>query len=340
MKFTVGVDLGGTNIRAAALDEKGQLVGERFQEGSRGREGQEAVLTVLKSIIRKAMDSVSSGTLVGIGVAVPGHVDPHRGIVKWSPNLGQYRGDYFEMWKDVPLSSPLNKEFGVPTFIGNDANLAALGEYQFGSGKGNAKCLVMLTLGTGIGSGIVLSSQAVQGKAVGPLILIGGNGGGGELGHTCIHQGGLMSRAGLYGTVESYCQIDSIVERAVSRIKNGHISLIEELVEEKLENVSPRTITEAAQQGDLLAQEVLSEIGKYLGVAVGNCINTFAPDVLAIGGQISKSKEWLMRSVIKEARNVAIRTLFNDAKIVLAEQGEDAGILGASALAFQNYSSQ
>lgn len=340
MKFTIGVDLGGTNVRAAAFDESGQLVGERFQEASQAREGQEVVLSVLKSIIRKAISSVEDGELVGIGIAVPGHVDAHRGIVKWSPNLGQYIGDYFEMWKDVPLSDPLHKEFEVPTYIGNDANLAALGEYQFGSGKGRAKCLVMLTLGTGIGSGIILSPEAVQGKAKGPLILIGANGGGGELGHTCIHQGGLMSRAGLYGTVESYCQIDSIVERAVCRIKNGHKSLIAELVEEKLQNVTPRTITEAAQQGDQLAKEVLSEIGKYLGVAVGNCINTFAPDVLAIGGQISKSKQWLMDSVISEARNVAIRTLFNDAQIVLAEQGEDAGLLGASTLAFQYYLNQ
>ncbi len=248
--------------------------------------------------------------------------------------------EVYHYWENVPIRQPLAEHFSFPIHIGNDANLAALGEYMFGKGQNSAKCLVMLTIGTGIGAGVVMSPYAVQGVAKGPLLLLGGNKGGFELGHMCIQHGGLESTAGLYGTIESYCQKESIVRRAVHKLQNGRDSLVRDLTDGDLSKVTPRLLTEAANQGDELAIEVWAEIGRYLGVALGNCVNLFAPDVLVVGGQISKAGHWLMDPAKKEARNTAISSLYQDTMIALADHVEDAGILGGAALALSSVGHQ
>ena len=219
--------------------------------------------------------------------------------------------------------------------MGNDANLAALGEYRFGSGNNAAKCLVMLTLGTGIGGGVVMRPAAVQGDARGPLILVGGNQGGAELGHMVIQHGGLDCNAGTYGPLEAYCQRDAIVNRAVHRLRRGRKSVMQDSVKGDWSLVTPLMISEAAEAGDELAREIWAEVGAYLGVGIGSLVNIFAPDVFAIGGQISKAGEWLLGPARRAAENVAIPSLFADTKIVPAEQMEDAGLLGGAALALE-----
>ena len=219
--------------------------------------------------------------------------------------------------------------------MGNDANLAALGEYKFGSGNNSASCLVLLTIGTGIGSGVVMKPQAVFGKAQGPLMLLGGNKGGAELGHMIIQHGGLDCRAGTYGAIEAYAQRDSIINRAVHRLLRGRKSIILEMAGGDYAAITPLTLSQAAEKGDELALEVWAEVGTYLGVAIGNAINIFAPDVVAIGGQIARVGEPLMGPARKAAINVAIPALFSFANITVAEQIADAGMLGGAALAIE-----
>lgn len=333
-KIVIGVDLGGTNVRACAYDEFGKAVGEKFENPSRAQQGTDAILDSLAGTIRQAIGSCD-GEALAVGLAIPGHIDNTAGQVRWAPNFGKEVNGVFEMWNNVPIREPLKKYIDIPIFMDNDANMAALGEYKYGCGKGIAKAFVMITMGTGIGGGVILSPKSVIGEASGPLILVGGNHGGAELGHIVIDNNGLDCNAGTYGTVEAYCQRDAIIKRAQYRLQRGQKSLLHELCEGNIASITPRMIYEACEQGDKVAISVFSEIGSILGVGIANFINIFAPDILAVGGQISKAGKWILEPAIESARNNAIVSLFNDCKIQLAEQVEDAGMLGGAALALE-----
>lgn len=331
----IGVDLGGTNVRVQAISGSGEPAGERFEFPSNAQGGIGTVIDAVSQAVAAATASASL-PVSAVGVAVAGHVDDRAGVVRWSPNFGHEEGGVFRYWSEVPFRELLGESVQIPIHLGNDANLAALGEYLFGSGKNQAKCLVMLTVGTGIGGGVVMAPDSVLGRASGPLVLVGGNMGGAELGHTVVSAGGLASTSGAYGSVEAYCQRDSIVRRSAYRLQRGRDSILRDMTGGDYSNLSPRMLTEAADRGDALAIEVWSEVGYYLGLCVGNMINVFAPDVFAIGGQIAKAGKWLLDPAIEAARNVAIPTLFKDARIVPAELIEDAGLLGGAALALES----
>jgi glucokinase len=333
-KCAVGVDLGGTNVRARVYYNNGKPASPRYQNLSFAQHGEQRIVKALVEIITNAINN-SQTEPEAIGIAIPGHVDNENGVIFWAPNFGKYIKGVFYDWQNIPIRVLLQKHFNIPIFIGNDANLAALGEYCFGSGKNSARCLVMLTVGSGIGSGIILSPHAVDGSASGPLMLVGGNKGGAEMGHICINMHGLESRAGLYGTLESYCQKDSIVSRAVHKLKHNTDSIIHKLVRGDLDKVSPRILSMAASQNDETAIDTFREIGTFLGYGIGNCINIFAPDILAIGGQISKAGDWLLKPAMKQAQKVAIPTLFSATQITLAEKLDDAGMLGAAVFAIK-----
>lgn len=328
----VGVDLGGTNVRAAVVLSDGKIVGPRIENPSRAQDGAEATLDAIAETVAQACAGVDPRP-EAVGIAIPGRVDDDAGIVVWSPNFGDSRSGVFHFWTNVPFREPLSRRIDLPMHMGNDANLAALGEYVFGSGRNSANCLVMFTVGTGIGSGVVLGPQAVYGKARGPMMLLGGNKGGVEIGHTVIQHGGLDCSAGSYGSIEGYCQKDSIVQRAQHRLVRGRPSILRDWVAGDLSKITPKLLADAADQGDELAIEVWEEVGTYLGVGIGNAISIFAPDIVAVGGQIAKAGEWLLGPARKAARNTATSALFPDARIVQAEQIEDAGLLGGAALA-------
>ncbi|HZH97342.1 MAG TPA: ROK family protein [Fimbriimonadaceae bacterium] len=335
-RCVVGVDLGGTNVRASAYWEDGSSAGGKFSLPSRAQDGLEATVSAIAEVIHQAAASAGE-RIEAIGLAIPGHVQDRTGLVRWAPNFGSVdSAGVFRNWVNIPLRDLLKEKTPAPIVTGNDANLAALGEYRFGTGRNSAKCLVMLTIGTGIGGGVVMLPESVGGKAEGPLLLLGANSGGAELGHMVIHAGGLDCNAGSYGAIEAYCQRDSIVARAVHRLKRGRKSLVNDLVGGDLSKVSPKILTDAADQGDELAQEVWAEVGTYLGYGIANCINVFAPDVMPIGGQIAKAGEWLLGPARRAARNAAIPSLFEDVNIVQAEQIEDAGMMGGAALALES----
>ncbi len=334
-KTVVGVDLGGTNVRAGVFDEQGHPIGSAVENPSRAQNGTTAIIESIAKTVDQAI-AASGESPVAVGMAVPGNIDNVHGMVKWSPNLGETVNGVFVCWRDQAVREPLSRYLTLPIQMGNDANLATLGEYKFGTGRGNARCLVMLTLGTGIGGGVVMNSSSVFGKADGPLMLLGGNGGGGELGHMVIMHGGLDCNAGSYGAIEGYCQRDSIIRRAIHRIQRGRKSIIAELVEGDLSKITPRIISMAADQGDDLAQQIWTEVGTYLGIGIANAINVFNPDVVAIGGQIAKAGEWLLGPARRAAGDAAIPSLFADATIVAAEQIDNAGMMGGAAMALES----
>lgn len=334
MRCVIGVDLGGTNVRAQAVAEDGSLVGERVQHPSDAQSGVEPVIQAVAHTITEVAQNCGA-EISGVGLAVPGHIDDRSGMVKWAPNFGHTVDGIFRYWQDVQLKRPVEEQTGFKVAMGNDANAAALGEYKFGVGRNSAKCLVMLTLGTGIGGGVVMASDTVFGKAEGPLLMLGGNLGGAELGHTILSMNGLDSTGGAYGSLEAYCQRDAIIRRAQHRLNRGRKSVIDDLVEGEWGKITPATISQAADRGDELALEIWREFGQFLGMASGSLINIFAPDILAIGGQVSKAGKHFMPFLQAEARNIAAPTLNRDCRIVIAEQVQNAGILGGAALALQ-----
>lgn len=332
MGAVIGVDLGGTNVRALAMDKQGQHLGHRIEIPSRAQEGTEAIVESLAQAIMAAAQSANQ-PIEKVGMAIPGFVDDESGMIYWAPNFGHYEGTLFHYWQDVPLRKLLEKHLEFPLVMGNDANLAALGEYRFGSGNNAAKSLVMITLGTGVGGGVVIDPSSVQGNLSSPVVLLGGNRGGAEFGHISLNPSGVECTAGSYGCLEAYCQRDSIIRRAQYKLKRGRKSYINELVQGDLSKVEPLHITQACDQSDEVALEVYREIGTFLGQGLGTLINIFAPEVVAVGGQIAKAGAYILDPARISAKNVAIPNLYDFARIVNAQEIDDAGLLGAAALA-------
>jgi glucokinase len=324
----VGVDLGGTNVRACAYLHDGTEAGAKFTNPSNAHISVEAVANAVSLTIRQAVES-SSAPVQAVGIGIPGHIDELQGLVRWAPNF-RMSASSDDIWRDVPLKSLVAEQTGLALHTGNDANLAALGEYRFGMGKNSARCLVMITLGTGVGGGVVFSPVAIQGKSSGPLVLLGGNQGGAELGHVCIDPISPAFGPGAQGSLESFCGAAGITGRAKQKLESGRNSSID-----RHSAISPRILFEEAQKGDGVSLEVWKETGHFLGLGLGSFINLFAPDVIAIGGQVAKASKFFLESAKRTAKAVAIPTLFSDVNIAVAERVEDAGILGAAALALE-----
>lgn len=338
-KIVIGVDLGGTNVRAGVVRESGELVHEPAQNPSFAQDGYDGTLQAILHTIRQAMcdANVLPNDIAAVGMAVPGHVDGEEGVVRWAPNFGVKRGATFEIWHDVPLGQAVQRDMGRPVYMGNDANLAALAEYAYGSGEGKANGLVLLTLGTGVGGGVVLTQKQVQGHASlpGGILLVGANGGGGELGHTIIVANGPRCGCGASGCIEALVKRDAIIERAVQKLRHHAMSLLNDLCEGDYSRITPRLISEAAAQGDEVALEVWDETGEFLGIAIACFIHIFNPEVVAIGGQIAKAGEPLFRAIRRTARDYTVPSLREVCRIVAAERLEEAGVLGGAALALQ-----
>jgi glucokinase len=258
-------------------------------------------------------------------------------VVRWAPNFGEMRGEVFEVWRDVPLGDAVQARVNLPVVMGNDANLAALGEYYYGVGRGTARGLVMLTLGTGIGGGVVLTRHQVQGSAhwEGGVLLVGLSGGAGELGHTIINFAGPRCGCGARGCIEAYAKRDAIVELAREQARRNPDSLLNRLTEGDPAKITPALVSEAAAQGDPTARAIWREVGYYIGIAVANLISVFNPEIVAIGGQIAKAGAPLFEAIHAAVRDYALPTLLEDCRVVPAERIEDAGILGGAALAWQ-----
>lgn len=317
--FVVGVDLGGTNVRAAVIDRQSEQIVARGENiSSRGMEGPELTAMQIATAARTALERAGAedGQVLGVGVAVPGHVKAKEGLVKWAPN-------FKDQWKDVPIASLIENHLGLPVQIGNDANLAALGEFRFGAGRA-VRHLVMVTLGTGIGGGII-----VDGK-----LLDGADGGAGEIGHMVINPGGRGGNSA-FGSVEGETQRDAIIERAARKIQEGYATSLGERVDYNRFALTPAIIAEEAQKGDAIALEVFEETGYYLGLCVTNLIDLLNPEMVVIGGGIAQAGDIILDPIRRTVTATAIRSLAKSCRIVPAELGDNAGIFGGAAIILQ-----
>ncbi|MGC8666599.1 MAG: ROK family protein [Chthonomonadales bacterium] len=322
--FVVGVDLGGTNVRAAVVGKDDKIAGQA-RNPSRAREGAAKVIEQVATTVRQAAAAagVTMQDIGAIGMAVPGHIDTRTGIIIWSPNFGETVDGAFQIFLDVPFTGPLSGELGVACYAGNDANVAALGEFRYGAGRG-VMDLVMLTLGTGIGSGVVSHGRLITGHTGGAV----------EFGHQVIVAGGAQCGCGDFGHLEAYCGRDAIVERALRAIESGKPTLLATLCPPEKTQLTPKLIDEAAQQGDAAALAVFEETGYYLGIGIANAVNAFNPEVVVLGGGIRKATG-LLAAAERSMRAHAIASLARTCRLVEAELGEDAGVMGAAELAWR-----
>lgn len=307
------VDLGGTKIITAIVLPDGKMISRNYcltlaHEGSKAVI--DRILSTVNGVLSKAKLKVSD--LCGIGVAAAGIIDAENGVITTSPNLPG--------WRNVPLRHILAHEFSSTTHIINDASAAALGEHCFGAGK-YVDNLVYLTVSTGIGGGIIAGGR----------LYLGTDGCAGELGHMTIESRGPKCSCGNSGCLEVLASGTAIGKEAVRRLEKGEKSFIREIVEGKLEEVTAKTVALAAKQGDILACEIIAQAANYLGIGLANLVNIFNPEVIVIGGGVSKMGEVLLKPTRKVVRERAFRLPAHTVRIVRSRLGDYAGIIGAAA---------
>jgi len=305
----VGADLGGTKLLVGVVDSEQKIL-HRGQGPSHGRDGDE-VLALLEREVTEALDAVPGAAAIGLGV--PATIDHNRGIAINAVNLPIV---------NVPVAERMRERLGLPVFLDNDANTAALAEFLYGAGK-DAENMVMLTIGTGIGGGLVLGGKLYRGST----------GAGAELGHVVIEidgprcQGTCPNR----GCVETFASGTAIGREGRAAAEREPDSAIGELLASGAE-VDGKAVTEAALAGDEAARGVFTLVGSRLGIALSSFANIFDPDVIVIGGGAMAAGDLLLDPAREELRARALPPM-NEVAVVPATMGPDAGMIGAAAMA-------
>jgi glucokinase len=294
----------------AAIDREAVLL-TRTASRTRAGEGPLEVIGDLVNDVAAARRRVGDDRLVGIGLSAPGPVDPSAGVVLQAPNL---RG-----WDNVPLADELRRRTGLPVWLGNDANLAALGEARFGAGRGSRN-LIYLTISTGVGGGVIADGR----------LLLGSRGLAAEVGHMAISMDGPRCGCGNRGCLEAYASGTGLVNRAREAIAEGRASSL--AVEDG--PLTPAGIAETAEHGDPLAQELLSAAGCALGVGIRSLLHLFNPSVIVIGGGVSQVGPRLWDPMLEVVRGDAMSAYREGLRIIPSELGDDSGLVGAAVLAF------
>jgi glucokinase len=305
--MVLGIDLGGTTFTVGLLDENGQL-SEVVETPTQQTDAPDIMLSRIAAVANDVI-AKSSRPVRAIGIGVPGPVKHAEGICAFAANLNG--------WTNLPVGPILSEKTGLPVHVLNDASAAAFGESRFGAGKG-ADDLLVMTLGTGIGSGLILGGK----------MHIGSSERGAEIGHITVDVDDKRGTAGNVGTLESVCGRDAIVWRALRALTWGHKSLITELCPD-LSQLTPRHIALAAEQGDEIATRVWVETASYLAVGIVNVVFTADVARVVVAGGVAQAGDVLMEPL---RRAVAARTsilTFDASQIVLAELGNSAGLIGA-----------
>jgi glucokinase len=311
----LGIDLGGTKIITAVVDGEGRIIARDYQE-TEAQGGPAAVVGQITEAATNviAESGVNSAGITGVGVAAPGPIDAESGVVTAPPNLPG--------WKDVPLKQLIQDQLGLPTALENDANAAALAEHRFGAGQGT-KHMIYVTASTGIGGGFILDGE----------LYAGATGAAGEIGHMTIIPHGPLCGCGNQGCLEALASGRAIAREARERVRQGAPGLIADLADGDLERISAKLVAEAADQGDTEAANILDEAMTYLGIGMANLVNLFNPELIVIGGGLTKMGERLfgpVRSIIDQR---AFPASAQAVRVAPAELGDDAGVLGAAAVA-------
>jgi glucokinase len=312
----LAIDIGGTKILTAIFSTDGRMLTSDVRPTLAG-EGVDAVIGRLLSAIDSILNSrrMEPSQLGAIVIACAGGIDTGRGVVVTpSPNMPG--------WVDIPLADIVRRKFSASTFLVNDASAAALGEHRYGAGRG-VNNLVLITLGTGIGGGIITDGR----------LYLGAVGGAGEIGHMSIDVNGPKCGCGNTGCLEILASGTAVASDAIRRIHQGERSILSEMVGGKIENITAEMVGKAARSGDKVSRDVIARAAFYLGIGMVNIANIFNPEMIVIGGGMAELGEMIIepgrRLVTERAFSISSRVV----RIVTAQLGNEAGVYGAAAYA-------
>lgn len=317
--YFIGIDLGGTNIKAALVNTNtGEINGTRSVP-TNAREGYDAVIAQMAAVAAAVTSdaTISKTDVGGIGVGVPGVIDMERGRTTFLPNLpGQ--------WRNVPLADKLNKLTSLPVSLINDARAMTLGEWQFGAGQGVDTC-ACYTLGTGIGGGLILNGQ----------LHLGIGGAAGELGHVCIDLNGPKCGCGSNGCIEAYASGPAIAVMGMKAVTQGFSTRIAELAGNDLNQITPELICQAAIDGDAIARDIYEQAGRFIGTGIASIVTAINPRRVVIGGGVAAAGEVILDPIRRTVQTRVCLTDMKHVQVVLAELGNNAGLIGAAVWASQ-----
>jgi glucokinase len=328
LSYAVGVDLGGTNLRIAAVDERGQLL-EKLTLGTQVARGRDFVIDEMTQAIRQLMQRFQNqNRLRGVGIGIPGIIDMATGMLRESPNLPG--------WSEFPVHAEIERRLGIPVILENDANAAALGEHWLGAAK-DYPSMGMVTLGTGVGGGLVLDGKIWHGMS----------GMAGELGHINVEPEGHACGCGSRGCLEQYASATAVVRMAREAIVAGKSRELARTAEGDDREFNSRKVYQLAVQGDPAAKEIFERVGRALGMALADVVNLLNLPIYVIGGGVASAWEAFAPSMMEEVRQrsfVYAATLSQGSHttkekpgtvITRALLGSDAGLFGAARLPLQ-----
>jgi len=310
----IGIDLGGTNIAVGIVDEAGTIKFEKSCETKKEREPHMVIADMISLVLNILDESnIQLKEIKAIGIGIPGLADA-QGNVIFCVNLG---------WRNVPLRAMLEKALDKPVYIDNDATVAALAEYESGSMK-NCTSGLMLTLGTGIGGGIILNGEVYSGF----------NGVGSELGHIVVGENFYNCNCGRNGCLETFASSTAIIKHTKKLIEDmNEDTIILDKAKGNVNNIDAKIIFDCAREGDKIATLAVNRLVKYLGIGIINIINFIDPEIIALGGGVAGAGQYLLDMVIKEVDDNKYYEELPISKIVLAKLGNKAGIIGAAMIA-------
>ena len=311
MAQRIGIDVGGTNVKIALVSDKGKIIYSNSIP-TRAEMGYEHTINSMKDAIRDLLKEtkMKPADIEGMGFGFPGQIDCKKGVVRLAPNIPG--------WVDVPIAKIMESEFGIPTRVDNDVRTATLGELNYGAGVG-CENLVCITVGTGIGSGLVVNGKLVRGA----------NNAAGEIGHIKLNMdGGPLCGCGDRGCLEAYASGPSIVAMAEEYIRGGKSTKYRELANP---DITPYIVAVAAKEGDPVARQIFRIMGEYIGKGLTSVVNLLNPEKIIIGGGVAEAGEILL-DPIRETIAKRAMTIQREVEIVPAQLGNTAGVIGASLL--------
>lgn len=306
-KYVVGVDLGGTKIYTALVDLDGNMIKEKTVE-TLVAEGEQAVANRIMNTIEYVIEDIDKDLIKAIGIGSPGPLDVKKGIIVENSNLP---------FKNFEIVKVIQERFELPTYLDNDANVATLGEFMFGAGKGSEN-MVYITVSTGVGGGAVLNGKLYRGSTGNAL----------EVGHMTVSTEGPRCGCGNVGCAESFASGTAIGKRAKEAVTTNVATALK-----KYDNVTAKEVFIEASNGDRVSQEILNTALIYLGITVGNVITNFDPQKVVLGGGVINGGEIVIETVKREVEARCLKPFVENCSIEKAILGGKAGVLGAAALA-------
>ena len=313
-RSAIGVDIGGTTVKLGLVDTRGKIILKDVFPTTQGKTRAALLEGMAQHIRAMILKAGAKGFHVsGVGVGAPGPIDTRRGFVYFFPNIPG--------WKNTFLTKLLSAKLKIPVRVDNDANAMALGEVTFGAGR-NTKNAIALTLGTGVGGGMVIDGKLFAGATFSAA----------EIGHIIINENGPRCGCGNNGCIEAYVGNGHFVRYVRERLARGEKSILNAWIKKERRELSPLLVAQAARQGDAFSKKIWQETGEHLGTMLAGLVNTLNPEKIILGGGIAQNRELLFpvvtRTIHKKAFPIAARSV----RVVPAKLGVDAGLIGAAAL--------